>query len=332
MNTLGRLFRVSMLGESHGDCVGIVVDGCPAGLALLEDDFRNDLDRRRSGAAGTTPRKEADHPVVHTGLFNGCTTGAPILIRMENRNVDSHQYETQRFTPRPGHADFTAARKYGGFNDFRGGGHFSGRLTAALVTAGVIAKKLIAPMSVQSEIVEIGGSRNFQKAVERALESKDSIGGIVSCIVSRVPVGLGEPFFDSVESLISHAIFAIPAIKGIEFGAGFQSAGMSGSECNDDIVDMDGRTETNHAGGINGGITNGNDLIFHVAVKPTSSIPQVQKTVDLRTGYPQEILVEGRHDACIALRMPVVVEAATAVVLADLMLLEQRIPRVLKPE
>jgi chorismate synthase len=328
MNTFGRLFRVSIFGESHGPVVGVVVDGCPAGVELRASDFAEDMERRRgSGIKGTTPRKEADLPIFRSGLFNGRTTGAPLVIEFENKNADSAAYEKIKNTPRPGHADFVAMQKYGGFNDYRGGGHFSGRLTVALVAAGVIAKKMMGQVSVRARLIEAGGSKQIEKAVEDAIADGDSVGGIVECRVNELPIGLGEPFFDSVESLISHVVFSIPAVKGIEFGAGFAAARMKGSECNDAILDTGGMTATNNCGGINGGITNGNELVFRIAVKPTSSIGKTGKTVNIETGKQAEIKVSGRHDACIALRMPVIVEAATAIVLADVMMIEQRIQK-----
>lgn len=330
MNSFGRIFRISLYGESHGNSLGVLIDGCPAGLALTESDFEKDLLRRRSGSPGTTPRKEADLPRIMSGVFNNLTTGAPLLISFENTSTRSGDYENLRGVPRPGHADFTASQKFGGFEDYRGGGHFSGRLTLPLVAAGVIAKKLIFPVKVIANVTEAGGSSDIDAAVAKAMVEKDSIGGIVELTASGVPSGLGEPFFDSVESVIAHFAFAIPAIKGIEFGSGFSSARMKGSEHNDSIISPDGKTATNNAGGINGGITNGNNLVFRVAVKPTSSIALPQDTIDLKTGKTTSLLIEGRHDLCIALRVPVVLEALTAIVLADFMLLEQKIPRIIK--
>lgn len=329
MNSFGRIFRINIYGESHGKQVGVLIDGCPAGIAVSESDFTEDLLRRKSGAKGTTPRIEDDLPSIESGVFNGYTTGAPILISFKNNNTISDDYKDLFTFPRPGHADFTAKMKYGGFNDYRGGGHFSGRLTLGLVAAGVIAKKLIYPVSVNAKLIEAGGQTDIDKAIDQAVKNDDSIGGIVECITEDVLIGLGEPFFDSLESLISHAVFSIPAIKGIEFGSGFQSAKMSGSEHNDQLIDATGKTRTNFAGGINGGITNGNPLIFRVAVKPTSSISKTQQSFNLKTGQKEELKIKGRHDACIALRVPVVLEAVTAIVLTDLMLLEQKLPRVI---
>lgn len=329
MNTFGRLFRINIYGESHGKQVGVLIDGCPAGLPISEEDFKDDLLRRKSGAKGTTPRIEDDLPNIESGVFNGYTTGAPILISFYNKNTKSEDYKELFNFPRPGHADFTAKMKFGGFNDFRGGGHFSGRLTLGLVAAGIIAKKLIHPVSIQANLIEAGGKSNVENAVDNAIKNDDSIGGIIECITENIWVGLGEPFFDSVESLLSHMVFSIPAIKGIEFGSGFSAAKMFGSEHNDQLIDSTGKTITNFAGGINGGITNGNPLIFRVAVKPTSSISKSQKTININTGQQEELIVRGRHDACIALRVPVVLEAVTAIVLADLMLLEHKVPRVI---
>ncbi len=332
MNSFGRLFRVSIFGESHGECIGCVVDGCSAGIPLTAADFLPDLERRRSGPKGTTPRMEQDTPLIKSGVFSGRTTGAPITIMFENKDTDASSYHAMKDTPRPGHADFTGSQKFGGFNDFRGGGHFSGRLTAALVTAGVVAKKILGRAKVDAKLIEAGGSKDISAAVDKALAAGDSVGGLIECRVSDLPVGLGEPFFDSAESLISHVVFSIPATKGIEFGVGFTSASMKGSECNDEILDRRGTTATNNAGGINGGITNGNELVFRVAIKPASSIKVAKKTVDMKTGKSTDISVKGRHDACIALRAPVVVEAAAAIALADLMLLEQKAPRVMKSQ
>jgi chorismate synthase len=335
MNSFGRIFRVHIFGESHGECVGITIDGCPAGLPLSVGDFTTDIERRKPGAKGTTPRKEDDIPLIKTGLFNGKTTGAPITILFENNNTRSADYEKLRAVPRPGHADFVATAKYGGNEDYRGSGHFSGRLTVCLVAAGVVAKRLLLTSSrgggtiVQSVISEIGGETDLEKGLQKAIDAKDSVGGIVECTVSGLPVGLGEPFFDSAESMISHAVFAIPAVRGIEFGTGFAAAKMFGSEHNDSLENKGGKTFTNHAGGIVGGITNGNDLVFRIAIKPTSSTPLEQQTLNIETNTVEGFSVKGRHDLCIALRVPVILEAVTAFVLADLMLLEQKIPRII---
>jgi chorismate synthase len=338
LNSFGRIFRISIFGESHGPSVGIVIDGCPAGLGLTVSDFLPDLERRKGGIQkGTTPRQEDDLPVFISGIFNDKTTGAPITIIFENKNVRSSDYEKQRAIPRPGHADFVARQKSGGNEDYRGSGHFSGRLTVALVAAGVIAKKLLNLVSegkdrveVSSSILEIGGETGTEKGLQRAIDQKDSIGGIIECRVSGLPVGLGEPFFDSAESMLSHLVFAIPAVRGIEFGTGFAAARMFGSEHNDAIENMEGRTSSNHAGGIVGGLTNGNEVVFRICIKPTSSTPKEQTTLNWETEKIETVSVKGRHDLCIALRVPVILEAVTAIVFADLALLEQRIKRVIQ--
>jgi chorismate synthase len=498
MNSFGRIFRVHIFGESHGESVGISIDGVPAGLSLTVEDFLEDIERRKGGTQkGTTPRQESDLPIFKSGIFNGKTTGAPLTILFENNNTRSSDYAKQRAVPRPGHADFVASKKFGGFEDYRGGGHFSGRLTVCLVAAGVVAKRLLISVSspqveksasaqehsivdttaaqgsalvpkysvytpvqyelakrmrknhieaedllwqqlrnnqlnvkfrrqhpidayitdfvslqdrlivevnggyheneeqkqydenrtkvleeigfniirftneevindipavlnkikqelqnskriqkefgssniplstrgegigVRASILEIGGETDLEKGLQKAIDAKDSIGGIVECRVSNLPLGLGEPFFDSAESLLAHAVFAIPAVRGVEFGTGFAAARMFGSEHNDAIEDASGKTRTNHAGGIVGGITNGNELVFRIAIKPTSSTPKEQQTLNRETNAVEPFSVKGRHDLCIALRVPVVLEAVTAMVLTDLMMLEQRIPRIL---
>ena len=497
MNSFGRIFRVHIFGESHGESVGIVIDGCPAGLALSEEDLLPDLERRKGGKQkGTTPRQEADYPFFKSGLFNGKTTGAPITIIFENNNTRSGDYDKQRSIPRPGHADWVAHQKYGGNEDYRGGGHFSARLTTGLVAAGAIAKKLLniaaktspqtplqrrgdfepsdqpgyitntadqwkiltefakhnrknateaedklwqevrnrniggfkfrrqhpiagfipdfvcleqkliieidgayhneeeqkkydtartewlkehnysflrftneevlsempsvlqrinealhhskpnfkssesgspsplereleGEVSIIAAVTEIGGEKDLEKGLQNAIDAKDSVGGIVECRVNGLPVGLGEPFFDSVESQIAHIAFAIPAVKGVEFGSGFAAAKMFGSQHNDAIENMEGRTRTNHAGGIVGGISNGNELVFRIAIKPTASTPKQQNSLNWETGKVEDFSVKGRHDLCVALRAPVILEAATAIALIDLVLLEQQVKRVI---
>lgn len=495
MNSFGRIFRVSIFGESHGESVGIVIDGVPAGLDLSADDLLPDLERRKGGKQkGTTPRQEADYPFFKSGLFNGKTTGFPIAIFFENNNTRSEDYNKQRSIPRPGHADWVAHQKFGGHEDYRGGGHFSARLTTGLVAAGAIAKKLLnhavktspqtplqrrgasgdsdkfgyitnsaaewkflseyakenrknpteaedklwqelrnrkvdgykfrrqhpiegyipdfaclekklvieidgdyhneeeqqqydkartkwldefkytllrftndealnqtgivlqkisdalkskghqlstagspsplereleGEVSIVARVTEIGGESDLEKGLQKAIDAKDSVGGIVECKVNGIPVGLGEPYFDSVESVLSHMLFTIPAVKGVEFGAGFAAAKMFGSQHNDAIENMQGKTATNHAGGIVGGITNGNELIFRLAIKPTSSTPKEQFSLNWDTEQMENFSIKGRHDLCVALRAPVIVEAVTAIVLADFFLLEQKIKRVI---
>ncbi len=497
MNSFGRIFRVHIFGESHGESVGIVIDGCPAGLAISADDLLPDLERRKGGKQkGTTPRQEADYPFFKSGLFNGKTTGAPIMIIFDNNNTRSGDYEKQRSFPRPGHADWVAHQKYGGNEDYRGGGHFSARLTTGLVAAGAIAKKLMnlavktspqtplqrrgafensdqpgyitntedqwrilsdfakqnrknateaedklwqevrnrkidgfkfrrqhpiagfipdfvcleqkliieidgeyhntkdqqqydiartewlkehnysflrftneqvlnempvvfqkikevlhnskaaskvsesdspsplereleGEVSIIAAVTEINGESDLEKGLQNAIDAKDSVGGIVECRVNGLPVGLGEPFFDSVESQLAHIAFAIPAVKGVEFGSGFAAAKMFGSQHNDAIENMEGKTRTNHAGGIVGGITNGNELVFRIAIKPTASTPKQQNSLNWDTGKVEDFSIKGRHDLCVALRAPVILEAATAIALVDLFLLEQNSKRVI---
>jgi chorismate synthase len=343
MNTFGNRFRISIFGESHGPRIGVTVDGVLPGVPLSEEDFATDLARRKAGALGTTPRVEDDFPQIVSGVYDGHTTGAPLTILFRNENTRSEDYEGFREHPRPGHADFTANLKFGGFNDPRGGGHFSGRITLGVVAAGVIAKKMLYFAKFGARLVEVGGLADasaWPDALKAAEAEGDSLGGVVECTVEGLPIGLGEPFWDSVESLVSHAIFAIPGVRGIEFGDGFAASRMKGSEHNDPFPEHKccggeheeghqcnchseqseeshehhccGRHKhpqppvTNHAGGVNGGITNGNPLVFRVAFKPTASIANA--------GIP------GRHDVCFALRTPVIVEAMAAIVLADLAL------------
>ena len=323
MNTFGRKFRVSIFGESHGELIGVVLDGVPAGLELSEQDFEHDIQRRKSGAKGTTPRQEEDKPQIVSGIFEGHTTGAPLTIVFRNMNTRSSDYDLFAAMPRPGHADLTAALKWDDCQDPRGSGHFSGRLTLPVVAAGVVAKKILqdatllddTPFSgVQAQIVEMGD-------LDEAMSEGDSVGAVIECTVPDIDPGYGEPFWDSVESLIAHAIFAIPGVRGIEFGDGFMASKMRGSEHNDPIG-PDGRPIKNGAGGANGGITNGAPIMFRVAFKPTSSISRPQQTFNFTTGEMDTLQVPGRHDVCFALRAPVVVEAMTSIVLADLVLMK----------
>ena len=345
MNTFGRKFRVSIFGESHGELIGVVLDGVPAGLELSPADFTQDILRRKSGAKGTTPRIEADEPKIVSGVFEGHTTGAPLTIVFENTNTKSGDYSLFAAMPRPGHADLTAAFKWDDCQDPRGGGHFSGRMTLPVVAAGVVAKKILQDATmlddtpfagVNARIVELGGiprssdeachkamPDQWQEAIDAAVKEGDSLGAVVECVVPELDPGYGEPFWDSVESQIAHAAFAIPGVRGIEFGDGFAAAAMKGSEHNDPIG-PDGRPTKNGAGGVNGGITNGAPLTFRVAFKPTSSIRKAQQTFNFATGEMDTLEVPGRHDVCFALRAPVVVEAMTAIVLADLVLMANK--------
>lgn len=326
----------------------MTLDGVPAGIELSEQDFEKDILRRKSGAKGTTPRIEADTPMIVSGVYEGHTTGAPLTVVFRNTNTHSSDYSLFAAMPRPGHADLTAALKWDDCQDPRGGGHFSGRLTLPVVAAGVVAKKVLAdatilddtPVSedgIEARIIELGGipapSRQaasshleglctgWQQAIEAAIKEGDSLGAVIECTVNAIDPGYGEPFWDSIESAIAHAVFAIPGVRGIEFGDGFGAARMKGSEHNDPIG-PDGRPTKNGAGGVNGGITNGAPIVFRVAFKPTASIRKAQYTFNFATGQEDVLEVPGRHDVCFALRAPVVVEAMTAIVLADMLLLQ----------
>ena len=324
MDTFGQKFKVSLFGESHGRAIGAVLDGVPAGIPLSAQDFTEDILRRKSGAKGTTPRIEDDKPEILSGVFGGKTTGAPLAIVFVNNNTRSSDYEIFKVMPRPGHADFAAGVKWDNMNDPRGGGHFSGRLTLPVVAAGVVAKKVLEDVRINARLVEVGGvgggEEAWREVLDNAIAEGDSLGGIVECSAEGIPAGVGEPFFDSVESLLSHAVFSIPGVRGIEFGDGFRAAAMKGSEHNDPIVSESGRCLKNGAGGVNGGLSNGNPIVFRGAFKPTSSIRKPQETFDFSSGRMGTLEIPGRHDVCFALRTPVVVEAMTAIVLADLVL------------
>lgn len=346
MNSFGRKFRVSIFGESHGKYIGVALDGVPAGLELHESDFTDDILRRKSGAKGTTPRVEADEPMIVSGVYEGHTTGAPLTVLFANSNVHSADYSLFEDMPRPGHADLTAAEKWDSCQDPRGGGHFSGRLTLPVVAAGVVAKKILADVTIlddmsvasdgiHAEIIELGGlpkeacsqegfsgegiPPQWKEAVDKAVCDGDSLGAVVECRVSGLASGYGEPFWDSVESVISHAVFAIPGVRGIEFGDGFAASRMKGSQHNDPFG-PGGIPVKNGSGGINGGISNGAPIVFRVAFKPTSSIRRPQRTWNFRTDSYGNLEIPGRHDVCFALRAPVIVEAMAAIALADLAL------------
>ena len=325
MNSWGDIFRVTIWGESHGAQVGVSIDGVPAGIALCEEDFVADLDRRRAGAAGTTPRKESDIPHIVSGWYNGYTTGSPLTIEFLNENTRSGDYKNLITHPRPSHADWVAQKKWNGHNDPRGGGHFSGRLTLGLVAAAVVAKKILGDnVQFSTNIIEIGGeqdSTKFDQIIEQARMSQDSVGGVVECRTNDIEAGLGEPFFDSAESLIAHLLFSVPAVKGVEFGDGFGISAMTGAEANDTLHFEDGKVvaDTNHNGGITGGITNGMPVIFRCAVKPTPTISKEQETINFVTKENVTTTVHGRHDPCIVHRARVVVDSITALVLCDLL-------------
>ncbi len=320
-NSLGKHFIIKIFGESHSKYLGVEIEGCPKGLALTETMFETDLARRRSGTLGTTPRIESDIPHITEGVENGITTGDRITIQFENNNTNSSDYSFIQNQPRPSHADFTSRAKYGQAS--AGGGIFSGRMTVALVAAGVVAKQLYPEFIYNTRIVSIGGltqKDEIDQLLTQLSQQKNSVGGVVECCIDNITIGIGEPFFDSVESVISHALFSIPGVKGVEFGAGFPIAEKFGSEANDCIIDSEGHTSTNNSGGINGGITNGNQLVVRAAFRPTASIGHEQLTYDFSKGRVMPLTIKGRHDVCIALRGAVVIEAMCAVALADLLL------------
>ena len=350
-NTFGNNVSVTLFGESHGAAIGAVIDGLPAGVRVNEDFITHQLDLRRPVGKISTPRKEADKFNIVSGVFNGKTTGTPICIVIPNENTQSKDYSKAYGKARPGHADYTAFCKYNGFEDYRGGGHFSGRITAGLVAAGAIAIDLLSEKGIKigTHISKCAGveddtfteyesnintlsdkmfavlndekGEQMIKNIENAGAQGDSVGGILETAVVGLPVGVGEPWFDSVESLLSHALFSIPAVKGVEFGAGFSCADMSGSQMNDSFAIKNGiiTTNTNNNGGINGGITNGMPVIFRCAVKPTPSISKEQETVDFIENENTTLSVNGRHDPCIVHRARVVVDSITALALCDLL-------------
>jgi chorismate synthase len=357
--TLGRDFRFTVFGESHGECVGVLIDGCPAGTAISEEEVQRELERRRPGKGVGSARKEEDRVRLISGVFNGKANGGPIVAIIANKDIDSSWYERNKSIPRPGHADYTASIKYAGFNDWRGGGFFSGRMTAGIVTAGAVSKKLLKAKGVRvvAHLIQIGGVRAGSDVPDRNLEALasespvwcaskeaselmvaelekvaakgDSLGGVVECRVLGVPAGIGEPLFDSVESVLSHGLFSIPAVKGVEFGGGFALSGMKGSESNDEFYIKNGviSTKTNNCGGILGGITDGMPLKMRVAFKPTPSIGMPQKSVDSSKMEEVEMRIEGRHDPCVAVRAVPVVEAMIAACIADLMIRSQKMAR-----
>jgi len=347
--TFGKNFRVTVFGESHGDSIGVVVEGSPSGMKIDLSFIQRELDRRKPGGVFTSRRKERDRVEILSGIYNGKTTGAPITMRIKNEDIDSEPYDMIKDTPRPGHADLTAHYKYG-FYDHRGGGIFSGRVTAAIVMAGALAKEILLQNEIKilAHIIQIGDirvskeisdeeiernvpisnvncadldvSKRMEEEVLRAKKDGDSVGGIVECRVIGVPIGIGDPIFDSIESVLSHMIFSIPGVKGIEFGSGFSSASMKGSQHNDPFFIRNGKilTLTNNSGGILGGISNGMPIVFRVAMKPTSIIMKKQRTVNIKKMEECEIYLRGRHDPCIAIRAVPVIENAASIVIADL--------------
>lgn len=320
-NSFGYKFKITIFGASHAAEVGVLVEGVPAGVVLSEDAFEADLERRRPKRCGETPRHEADVPRIEGLDPDGYTTGEALRIVFSNSNIRSRDYDHLRRQPRPSHADLVQLRKYGEECDIAGGGMASGRMTVALVAAGVVAKALLKGVEFETRLIEVGGvsdEAKFDDIISRAAADGDSVGGVVECRIKGIGGPVGEPFFDSVESVMAHLLFSIPAVKGVEFGDGFASARKRGSERNDMIVSESGATYTNNEGGINGGIANGNDIVVRVAIKPTPSIAKEQMTYDFARGEVSPLVVGGRHDACIARRAAVVVEAMAAVALADL--------------
>ena len=353
MNTLGKAYRIGIFGSSHGPVIGAIAEGCPPGEKISETAIQVELDRRAPGKGSVaTTRRERDRIEILSGLLDGVTTGAPIVGLVRNRDCDSSPYDAFKRVPRPGHADYPAQVKYGGHNDHRGGGQFSGRMTAGLVFAGAIARQVLerhklrflaqtvqigevtldkeVPFSAAEKLVrssavgcaDRAATERMRDEIVRAHDDKDSVGGVVKCTVLGVPTGVGEPFFGSIESDISAMMFSIPGVKGIEFGSGFASAAMKGSESNDAFVVKRGKivTKTNNCGGVLGGISNGMPIEFRVAFKPTSSIARPQMSVDVIDRKPVELEVKGRHDPCIVPRAVSVVENSTAAVILDLML------------
>lgn len=322
-NSFGKIFRLTIFGASHAECVGVTIEGVPAGIALNTEMFLADIDRRRPSLTGETTRKEEDIPMIEGLNSDGKTTGGPITITFKNNNRRSGDYSHLKIHPRPSHADLVQLRKYGDKADIAGGGMASGRMTVALVAAGVVAKEILQNVSFTTYLAAVNGvtdNRQFDDIITTAARNGDSVGGIVECCIKGVKATLGEPFFDSAESIISHALFSIPGIKGIEFGDGFAGTAKLGSERNDTIINASGTTLTNNEGGINGGITNGNDITLRVAIKPTPSIAKEQMTYNFESCTTTPLTIGGRHDACIARRAVVVVEAMVAVALADLLL------------
>jgi chorismate synthase len=361
-NSIGKEFIVTTFGESHGKIVGVVVDGCPAGLPLSESDIQIDLDRRIPAEPKiVSGRIEKDTAKILSGVFNGFTTGAPIAMFVENREVDSSDYEAIKDLPRPGHADYPATVKYAGFQDYRGGGRFSGRVTVALIMAGAVAKKLLSRYDVDvlayataigevktdkklsaeeirknrysasTRCPDLGCAEKMEEAIMEAREEGESVGGIVECMVLNVPVGVGEPMFDSLDADLAKALFNVPAVKAVEFGLGFEIAELKGSESNDAFVMQNGKvaTSTENMGGILGGLSNGMPILMRIAIKPTSSIAKQQKTVSLSAMKAADLSVKGRHDPCVVPKAVPAVEAAVAVTLADHMIRAGFIPKVL---
>lgn len=323
MNSFGKLFKVSVYGESHGPSIGVLIDGVKPGIKLdyeLIDEF---LNKRRPNYLGSTPRKEKDIYTIESGVFNDVTTGTPLLVNIKNENIKSKDYKTIEDIYRPSHTDFVAKAKYKGYNNLPGSSHFSGRITAGLVVAGAIAK-MHTNYEIESEIIKVGALNDLSEIddyIAGIKDEKDSIGAVIRLKAKNVEAGLGEPFFGSADSVIAAIMYSVPAVKGVSFGTGFRGVVLKGSEFNDSYLDKDGKTKTNHAGGINGGITNGNEVVVNVFIKPASSIGKPQKTFNFKTNEMDTLEIEGRHDSFIAKRAMIVLESALHIALCDLKLL-----------
>ncbi len=350
-NTFGRHLTVTLYGESHGASVGAILDGLPAGLPVEEEFIRHQLTLRRPVGRISTPRQESDPFIIESGVYHGKTTGAPLLIRIPNENTQSDDYAPFAATPRPGHADYTATVKYNGCNDPRGGGHFSGRLTAALVAAAAILLPALEKKGIRIgthlasvagipdrpfadldaditalnskvfAVLDTAAADRMQAAILAAAQDGDSVGGELETVATGLPAGIGEPWFDTLEGVLAHALFSIPAVKGVSFGDGFALATMRGSEANDRLLKDGDRivTATNHNGGINGGISNGMPLTIRCAVKPTPTIHKAQSTLNLATGETVDLVAGGRHDPCIVHRARVVADSVVALALSDML-------------
>ncbi len=362
-NSIGKEFTVTTFGESHGKVVGVVIDGCPAGLPLSEADFQEELDRRIPAEPKiVSARVEKDKATILSGVFNGFTTGAPIALTVENKETKSSDYDAIKDLPRPAHSDYPARIRYGGFNDYRGGGRFSGRVTVALIMAGTVAKKLLGRYNIDVlaytvAIGQVKSDKKFstteirknryqaatrcpdlacaEKMEEAIIASKkegDSLGGIVECIALNMPAGVGEPLFDALDADLAKTLFTVPAVKGVEFGAGFKAAGLMGSENNDAFLMKGGKvvTATENAGGILGGLSSGMPIVARVAIKPTPSISKEQQTVNLSSMENAALTVGGRHDPCVVPKAVPAIEAAMAITLTDHLLRAGVIPKMLK--
>jgi chorismate synthase len=362
-NSLGKEFVITTFGESHGKNVGILIDGCPAGLPLSEEAFQEELTQRIPAQTDiVSTRVEKDTAKILSGVFNGKTTGAPITVIVDNKEIKTSDYEQIRNLPRPSHSDYPAYIRYGNFNDYRGGGRFSGRVTVALILAGTIAKKLLEQYNIDvlaytTSIGKIRSEKKFsfaetrrnrdiaatrcpdlicakkmEEAIIAAKNASDSVGGIIECVTTNMPAGIGEPLFDTLDAELAKALFGISAVKGVEFGAGFAAAEMLGSQNNDEYTVLNGkvRVVTNNAGGILGGLSSGMPIILRVVIKPTPSISKEQKTVDFSTMENATLIIKGRHDPCIVPKAVPVVEAVVAVTLTDHLIRAGYIPKVLK--